>query len=124
MASNMVVFDPSKVRFDDIDQRRKIIQSHYEAIGWTNEELNHNLRQRVIEDLCNMFHNRPEGFLKVGHVLFEYLVDQGIWNEVSKYRSVDNRINYSYTNKRPVKRREEMGVPAIEWPWTRGPGGR
>ncbi|KAJ4015440.1 hypothetical protein NW752_006903 [Fusarium irregulare] len=104
MASNMVVFDPSEVRFDDIDQRRKIIQSHYEAIGWTNEELNHKLRQRVIEDLCNMFNNRPEGFLKVGHVLFEYLVDQGIWNEV-------------------IKRREEMELPAIEWPWTRGPGG-
>ncbi|KAH7179129.1 uncharacterized protein B0J16DRAFT_386953 [Fusarium flagelliforme] len=103
MASNMVVFDPTKVRFEDIEQRRKIIQSHFEAIGWTNDEANHALHQSIVEYLCNMFHNRPEGFLKVGHVLFEWMVDQTIWKEI-------------------MKRRKEMGVPVIEWPWTRGPG--
>ncbi|RFN50471.1 hypothetical protein FIE12Z_5234 [Fusarium flagelliforme] len=102
MASNMVVFDPTKVRFEDIEQRRKIIQSHFKAIGWTKDEANHALHRSVVEYLCNMFHNRPEGFLKVGRVLFEWMVDQTIWKEV-------------------MKRRKEMGLPVIEWPWTRGP---
>nr|CEG04351.1 unnamed protein product [Fusarium clavum] len=49
-----------------------------------------------------MLHNRPEGFLKVGHVLFEYMVDRAIWNQITK-------------------RRKALGIPVIEWPWTGDP---
>ncbi|KAF4944725.1 hypothetical protein FGADI_12500 [Fusarium gaditjirri] len=85
MATNqeLPVFDHSAADFTKVGPRRVHMERYFRSLGLWNADQVKVLREMSEENACTTL--RSKGYLKVGQLYFEYVVDYGVWYNILGY---------------------------------------
>jgi hypothetical protein len=87
------VFDHSKVDFTKVGPRHVHMEKVFRHLGLWNPDQVKVIREKSEEDACITLRNK--GYLKVGQLYFEYVVDYGVWYSIRKFNNISSLFTLS-----------------------------